>query len=221
MFDRIHIAAVIAAAAVTAPASGAAAQQPAPSTLVRGAPADSAPGTVTALGIERDARSLGVAQQTVRGDAMTASGETNLISALAGRVAGADVSGTGASGTSVRLLLRGARTGAGDDQPLFVLDGVPLANQSITGIDDDDIDYGSTLGDVDLNDVAAVTILDGRAERAQRGPHAQGGALKRKGRRRETRAAALSLGTPSRRQLPKLMPNVTGIICNRCRGVNT
>lgn len=155
MFDRIHIAAVIAAAAVTAPASGAAAQQPAPSTLVRGAPADSAHGTVTALGIERDARSLGVAQQTVRGDAMTASGETNLISALAGRVAGADVSGTGASGTSVRLLLRGARTGAGDDQPLFVLDGVPLANQSITGIDDDDIDYGSTLGDVDLNDAAA------------------------------------------------------------------
>lgn len=178
MFDRIHIiAAVIAAAAVTAPASGAAAQQPAPSTLVRGAPADSAHGTVTALGIERDARSLGVAQQTVRGDAMTASGETNLISALAGRVAGADVSGTGASGTSVRLLLRGARTGAGDDQPLFVLDGVPLANQSITGIDDDDIDYGSTLGDVDLNDVAAVTILDGPNAAALYGSRARNGAV--------------------------------------------
>ena len=153
-----------------------AAQHASPASLVPGTPQDSVQRTVTALGIERDARSLGAAQQTVRGDSIAASGQTNLISALAGRVAGADVSGTGASGTSVRLLLRGARTVAANDQPLFVVDGVPVANETISG-DQEDVDYGSTIGDIDPNDVASVTVLDGPNAAALYGSRAQNGAV--------------------------------------------
>jgi TonB-dependent SusC/RagA subfamily outer membrane receptor len=166
--------------AIVASAPGVAAQQPVPSTLQSGAAVspDSSRRAVTALGIERDRRSLGAAQQTVRGDAITAAGEPNLISALAGRVTGADVSGTGASGTSVRLLLRGARTGAANDQPLFVVDGVPVANETISGGDTGDpIDYGSTLADIDPNDVASVTVLDGPNAAALYGSRAQNGAV--------------------------------------------
>ncbi len=153
-----------------------AAQQPVPSSLVPGARSDSSLRTTTALGIERDTRSLGTAQQTVSGDAMTSAGETNIVSALAGRVAGADVSGTGASGSSVSLLLRGARTAGANDEPLFVVNGVPVANQSVTGRNDD-IDFGSSLGDIDPTDVASMTVLDGPNAAALYGSRAQNGAV--------------------------------------------
>lgn len=169
-----RVAAIVGALVLSGP--GLAAQQSSPSSLVPGAPRDSVHRTVTALGIERDARSLGAAQQTVRGDSLAAAGQTNLLSALAGRVAGADVSGTGASGTSVRLVLRGARTVAANDQPLFVVDGVPVANETISG-DQEDVDYGSTIGDIDPNDVVSVTVLDGPNAAALYGSRAQNGAV--------------------------------------------
>ncbi|HKV50141.1 MAG TPA: TonB-dependent receptor plug domain-containing protein [Gemmatimonadaceae bacterium] len=177
---RVSFAVAVLGAAILVVAPGIGAQQPVPSTLqstVAGSP-DSLQRVTTALGIERDRRSLGVAQQTVRGDSITAAGETNIVSALAGRVAGADVSGTGASGTSVRLLLRGARTGAENDQPLFVVDGVPVANATISGnATDSPIDYGSTLADIDPNDIASITVLDGPNAAALYGSRAQNGAV--------------------------------------------
>ncbi|HEX6808410.1 MAG TPA: TonB-dependent receptor plug domain-containing protein, partial [Gemmatimonadaceae bacterium] len=142
---RVRIVAVLIGAALAAPAI--VAQQPVASSLVPAPPSDSAHRAVTALGIERDPRSIGAAQQTVSDDGITAAGETNLVRALAGRVAGADVSGSGASGTAVSLLLRGARTASGNDQPLFVVDGVPVANQAIVGAQDH-IDFGSSLADL-------------------------------------------------------------------------
>lgn len=180
MFARIPFAATVLAATVLATAPRLDAQQPVPSTLQPAvAPSsDSSHRVVTALGIERDARSVAAAQQTVQGDSIAAAGETNIVSALAGRVAGADVSGTGASGTSVRLLLRGARTGAGNDQPLFVVNGVPVANETINSTEGNDaIDFGSTLADIDPNDVASITILDGPNAAALYGSRAQNGAV--------------------------------------------
>jgi TonB-dependent SusC/RagA subfamily outer membrane receptor len=175
MFLRASL--VAAAAGVVLTASASAAQQPSPSSLVPGAPSDSLHRVLTALGIERGVRSLGVAEQSVRGDSITAAGETNLVSALAGRVAGADVSGTGASGTSVALLLRGGRTLSQNDQPLFVVDGVPVANMPIRGLNTDDIDYGSTLADIDPNAVASITVLSGPNAAALYGSRAQNGVV--------------------------------------------
>lgn len=167
------------AALIGAPLASAAAitaQQPVPSTLVPGVPSDSTHRTVTALGVDRDRRSLGAAQQTVSGDSITTAGETNLVAALAGRATGADVSGTGASGTSVSLLLRGARSATGNDQPLFVVDGVPVANETIAG-DQNKIDFGSSLADIDPNDVASITVLNGPNAAALYGSRAQNGAV--------------------------------------------
>jgi len=170
-----RLAAALSAALVAA-APMLAAQHAAPATVLPGVPADSSHRAVTALGIERDRGSLGAAQQTVSGDGLTAAGETNIVRALAGRVTGADVSGTGASGSSVSLLLRGARTAGGNDQPLFVVDGVPVANQSVTGRNGN-IDFGSLLGDIDPNDVASITVLNGPNAAALYGSRAQNGAV--------------------------------------------
>lgn len=171
---RVRIVASLLGAALAAPTI--VAQQPVASSLVPASRSDSANRSVTALGIERDPRSIGAAQQTVSGDALTAAGETNLVRALAGRVAGADVSGTGASGSSVSLLLRGARTAGGSDEPLFVVNGVPVANQSVTG-KNGEIDFGSSLGDIDPSDVASITVLDGPNAAALYGSRAQNGAV--------------------------------------------
>src|SRR6185312_2737695 len=130
-------------------------------------------------------RSLGAAQQTVSGDSITAAGETNLVAALAGRVTDADVSGSGASGTSVSLLLRGGRSATGNDQPLFVVDGVPVANETIVGDGAGvvfgnplaELDFGSSLADVDPNDVASITVLNGPNAAALYGSRAQNGAV--------------------------------------------
>lgn len=171
---RVPIVAALIGAILAAP--GIAAQQPVASSLVPASASDSAHRTVTALGIERDPRPIGTAQQTVSGDAIAAAGETNLVRALAGRVAGADVSGSGASGTSVSLLLRGARTASGNDQPLFVVDGVPVANQGIVGAQDQ-IDFGSSLSDIDPNAIASITVLDGPNAAALYGSRAQNGVV--------------------------------------------
>ena len=185
MSVRVPLVAACIGAALAAVAPGIMAQQPVPSSLLRGAPADSTHRTVTALGIERDSRSLGAAQQTVSGDSITAAGETNLVAALAGRVTGADVSGSGASGTSVSLLLRGGRSATGNDQPLFVVDGVPVANETIVGDGAGvvfgnplaELDFGSSLADVDPNDVASITVLNGPNAAALYGSRAQNGAV--------------------------------------------
>jgi TonB-dependent SusC/RagA subfamily outer membrane receptor len=173
---RARIVAALLAAALPASTRGIVAQQPVPAALVPAGPSDSTHRTVTALGIDRDARSLGAAQQTVSGDSITVAGETNLVSALAGRVTGADVSGSGASGTSVSLLLRGARSASGDDQPLFVVDGVPVANATLFG-NQNQLDFGSSLADIDPNDVASITVLDGPNASALYGSRAQNGAV--------------------------------------------
>ena len=176
MFRRACRLAAVLSAALVAAAPMLAAQQTTPATVLPGAPADSSHRAIAALGIERDRGSLGAAQQTVPGDALTAAGETDIVRALAGRVTGADVSGTGASGSSVSLLLRGARTAGGNDQPLFVVDGVPVANQSVSGRNGN-IDFGGSLGDIDPNDVASITVLNGPNAAALYGSRAQNGAV--------------------------------------------
>ncbi len=91
---------------------------------------------VTALGIERDERSLGYAVQEVKGEDLNKVNETNVVNSLQGRVAGVQISGNqGSLGGSSRILIRGANSVAGQNQPLFVVDGVPLDNSNFNSTD--------------------------------------------------------------------------------------
>ncbi|HEY7188507.1 MAG TPA: carboxypeptidase-like regulatory domain-containing protein, partial [Vicinamibacterales bacterium] len=85
---------------------------------------------VTALGIERDKRSLGVAQQTVVPDELTSARETNVVNALSGKVSGVEITNNGPPGGSARIVIRGDKSITGNNQPLFVVDGIPIDNSA-------------------------------------------------------------------------------------------
>jgi hypothetical protein len=92
---------------------------------------------VTALGIKREEKSLGYSVGKVDGSALTRVAQENVLNGLAGKLPGVTISSTGGAGSSVSMIIRGATSLVGDNQPLFVIDGVPIANtlNNITEVD--------------------------------------------------------------------------------------
>jgi len=119
---------------------------------------------VTALGISRQKRALGYAVQEISGDAVKNTAETNIVNALAGKAAGVFVnSSSGNVGASSRIIIRGNQSLKGENQPLFVVDGIPIDNsiQSSTRGNYDFTDMGNGAADINSSDIANVTILKG------------------------------------------------------------
>ena len=86
---------------------------------------------VTALGIEKEKKALGVAQQTLDSTALTDGARTtNVVSTLSGKIAGINVTSASTQGGSARVVIRGATSIGGNNQPLFVVDGIPIDNSS-------------------------------------------------------------------------------------------
>ena len=86
---------------------------------------------VTALGISRDAKSLGYSVTAINSDELTAGSNRSVLNALQGKVAGVNItSASGAPGASTRVLMRGITSLTGSNQPLFVIDGVPVSNSA-------------------------------------------------------------------------------------------
>jgi TonB-linked SusC/RagA family outer membrane protein len=134
---------------------------------------------VTALGINRQQRSLGYAYTDVKGSELTTARETNVMKSLSGKVAGLDVSPTnsGAAG-SVKVTLRGVKVIGGDNQPLYVIDGVPMNNSSPGQADT----YGGyDLGDgaslINPDEVETISVLKGGAAAALYGSRAANGVI--------------------------------------------
>ncbi|MEY3053055.1 MAG: hypothetical protein RLY31_2840 [Bacteroidota bacterium] len=140
--------------------------------------------TVTALGIKRREKSLGYAVQEIGGDNISETNETNLVSTLAGRAAGVQVvtNGTGA-GQSASIVIRGYSSLGGDNQPLFVVDGTPINNNSDTrtntkGIASNmNIDYGNGAGEINPDDIESISVLKGANATALYGSRAANGAV--------------------------------------------
>jgi TonB-linked SusC/RagA family outer membrane protein len=141
---------------------------------------------VTALGIKKQQRALGYAVQSVKGKELVGSGEQNVVQALSSKVAGALVtSSSGTPGASSRILLRGAATFTGNNQPLFVVDGVPIDNstdQSTAG----DYPFNSNLQgvnnsnravDINPDDIENITVLKGPAAASLYGVRGANGAI--------------------------------------------
>jgi outer membrane cobalamin receptor len=83
---------------------------------------------VTALGIKREERSLGYSVAQVSGKELTEVNHENVLTGLSGKVPGVAISSTGGAGSSVSMVIRGTTSLNGDNQPLFVVDGTPIAN---------------------------------------------------------------------------------------------
>jgi hypothetical protein len=83
---------------------------------------------VTALGISREKKSLGYSVAEVKGESIQMVAQENVLNSLAGKVAGVNISSTGGPGSSVSMVIRGASSLTSDNQPLFVVDGIPMNN---------------------------------------------------------------------------------------------
>lgn len=140
---------------------------------------------VTALGITREKREISTSVQEVEGEALARSGENNLVAALSGKVSGVTITNSNTPGGSSRIVIRGANSLTSNNQPLFVLDGVPVSNAApghsagtcsgCTGYNA--IDYGNIIQDLNPNDIESVTVLKGPNAAALYGSRAANGAI--------------------------------------------
>ena len=138
---------------------------------------------ITALGISRDKRSLGYASQNIKGEELANKGEVNIVNALQGKVAGVNITNaSGGAGSSTNINIRGISSFTGSNQPLFVIDGIPISND----VDRTNSGPNGTLGDnqpanraidLDINNVESINILKGPAAAALYGSRASAGAI--------------------------------------------
>lgn len=118
---------------------------------------------VTAFGIKRQKRSLGYSIQEVDGSKLVASNETNVMNTLQGRVAGVQINSSSAGpGGSVYVAIRGNSSLGGNNQPLYVVDGVPINNDNLDQASYfGGHDYGDGIKDINPDDIASVSVLKG------------------------------------------------------------
>ena len=118
---------------------------------------------VTALGIKRDVKALTYAQQTVRSDELTKTRDPNFMNSIAGKAAGVEIKkSTSGAGGSTKIGLRGNKSLSGDSSPLFVIDGIPMANNKggqpgMWG----GVDSGDGLSAINPDDIESMSILKG------------------------------------------------------------
>jgi TonB-linked SusC/RagA family outer membrane protein len=136
---------------------------------------------VTALGISKSEKSVGYAVQSVDNTELLKANETNLVQSLAGKVAGLQVTGsTGAAGGSSFFLIRGVNTINGNNQPLLIVDGVPVDNSQLrSGVGGPvaSVAYSNRAVDINQNDIESVSVLKGAAATALYGSLAGNGAI--------------------------------------------
>lgn len=136
---------------------------------------------VTALGISREKKSLGYSAQEIKGEDLTKARETNIINSLSGKIAGVTVVGNPSGiGSSSRITIRGERSlNINRNQPLFVVDGVPISNEmrGSSGSSFQEADYGNGAGFVNPDDVASITVLKGASAAALYGSRANNGVI--------------------------------------------
>lgn len=145
---------------------------------------------VTALGIKREKKALGYSVTEVKGSTLAETQRENFINGLAGRVAGVEVNSTsGLPGASSSIVIRGISSLSGNNQPLFVVDGLPISNNttnttifassqnSATAFNNRGVDFTNRAADINPEDIESVTILKGPEASALYGIEAASGAV--------------------------------------------
>ena len=136
---------------------------------------------VTALGIRRTRNQVPYAAQQIAGDEVNKSRNSNFVQNLSGKVAGLDIKQNNSLGGSTNVLLRGVKSITGDNQALFVVDGVPYnnANTNTAGqkAAQGGYDYGNAAADINPDDIASVTVLKGAAASALYGSQGANGVI--------------------------------------------
>ncbi len=136
---------------------------------------------VTALGVTREKKSLGYAVTEIAGDEMSEAKESNIVNALSGKVAGVQVRQANTMGGSANVVIRGSASITGNNQALFVVDGVPVDNSNTNTTNQQagwgGYDYGNAASDINPEDIESVSILKGAAATALYGSRASNGVI--------------------------------------------
>ena len=169
---------------------------------------------ITALGIAREKKSLGYATQEVSGEAVSTVKSQNFINSLSGKIAGLTIKPSGTLGGSTNVVVRGSSSIQGNNQALFVIDGVPINND--TGNSEQQefgfggYDYGNAASDINPDDIENINVLKGAAATALYGSRAANGVIiitTKKGSKRDgigvTINSSLTIGTADKSTLPK------------------
>lgn len=129
---------------------------------------------VTAMGITREAKSLSYARQSIDTDNMTEVRGTNLLDMLSGKASGMQIISGGGPTASTRVVIRGINSLTGNNQPLFVIDGVPMLNNSG---EDGDLDYGNAANSINPDEIENIEVLKGANASALYGSDAANGVI--------------------------------------------
>lgn len=133
---------------------------------------------VTALGIKREAKALGYSVTQVDGAALTTVRESSFGEALRGKVAGVNVTTANSGlGSSSRLTIRGNTSISGDNQPLYVVNGIPINNSGFDRQADAEPDWGDNISSINPDDIEEISVLKGATAAALYGSRAKNGAV--------------------------------------------
>ena len=135
---------------------------------------------VTALGIKREKKSLGYSVQEINNEVIGLASEINVMNKLSGKVSGLSVISTsGGSGSSNRIVLRGTSSLEKNNQVLFVVDGVPIENNTQSNTEDTwgGRDYGNGISDINSEDIESISVLKGASAAALYGSRAANGVI--------------------------------------------
>ena len=167
---------------------------------------------VTALGLTRTKNSLPYAAQQIKGDELTRVRSGNAFSQLSGKVSGVQITQGNAIGGSTNVVIRGSKSLTGNNQALFVVDGVPIDN-SVTNTSNQrtgrgGYDYGNAAADINPDDIETMTVLKGAAATALYGSRASNGVIMITSKKAKkglglTINTGLSVGTIDRTTFPK------------------
>ncbi|NJB87457.1 TonB-linked SusC/RagA family outer membrane protein [Lewinella marina] len=134
---------------------------------------------VTALGVKREKKSLGYAVQDLGADAIEQTRSTNVVNGLSGKVAGLQVSAANVPGGGSQVTIRGNSSVLGNNQPLYVIDGVPMEGDfaaPIDGASDNNV-YGGGISEISPDNIASITVLKGANAAALYGSRAANGVI--------------------------------------------
>jgi len=136
---------------------------------------------VTALGITRDKKALGYSIQEISGEEINTVRETNFVNSLSGKVSGVSIKSPNTMGGSANIVIRGNASLLGNNQALFVVDGIPVDNSNTNTADQQagsgGFDYGNAASDINPDDIESVSVLKGAAASALYGSRASNGVI--------------------------------------------
>jgi TonB-linked SusC/RagA family outer membrane protein len=136
---------------------------------------------ITALGIKREAKSLSYSRQAADVSTITEAPTTNIVSSLSGKVAGVNITPPSTNTGSARVVIRGNNSITGNNQPLFVIDGIPVDNETgdanVTTTGNSSLDYGNIAANINPEDIASIEVLKGPNAAALYGSRAANGVI--------------------------------------------